>query len=136
MKQIEGEAPLFEKLGLTRMAQALAAHAGSRTEVLARNVANADTPGFRALDMPEFGAVYGEANGLALRSTRPAHLSQKEYSMAMAADFGAASSPNGNSVSLDQQMMKAVAARQSHEMALAVYRSTSSIVRTSLGRSN
>jgi flagellar basal-body rod protein FlgB len=42
--------------------------------------------------------------------------------------------PNGNDVSLDLQMMKAVESRQSHEMALAVYRSTSGIIRVSLGR--
>jgi flagellar basal-body rod protein FlgB len=43
-------------------------------------------------------------------------------------------SPNGNDVSLDLQMQKAVEARQTHEMALAIYRSTSAIIRTSLGR--
>ena len=45
---------MFEKLELTRMAQGLAAHAGARMGVIAKNVANADTPGYKAQDIPDF----------------------------------------------------------------------------------
>ncbi|WP_370654188.1 FlgB family protein [Pseudotabrizicola sp.] len=127
---------MFEKLGLTRMAQALAAHAGARVEMVARNVANSDTPGFRAMDMPDFGSVYTDEHNFSLRSTNHRHITNDSLQMTQKKSPGFGMSPNGNDVSLDQQMMKAVAARQSHEMALAVYRSTSAIVRTSLGRSN
>ena len=126
---------MFEKLGLTRMAQALAAHAGSRVEVVARNVANADTPGFRAMDMPAFASLYNDC-GFVLRSTRAGHFVNEGSHVALAVMSGSGMAPNGNDVSLDQQMMKAIEARQSHEMALAVYRSTSAIIRTSLGRNN
>jgi flagellar basal-body rod protein FlgB len=43
--------------------------------------------------------------------------------------------PNGNSVSLEAEMVKSVEARQNHEMALAIYRATSDVIRASLGRS-
>ncbi|NEX46377.1 FlgB family protein [Pseudotabrizicola algicola] len=124
---------MFEKLGLTRMAQALAAHSGARVEVVARNIANADTPGFRAMDLPAFGALYDQTP-FAVNSTRPGHFSNDRSYMARAVPSGTGMAPNGNDVSLDLQMMKAIEARQSHEMALAVYRSTSAIIRTSLGR--
>ena len=65
---------MFEKLELTRMAQALAAQSGARMAVIAENVANADTPGYKARDMPAFAEVY-EAEGLEMRATRPGHLS-------------------------------------------------------------
>lgn len=127
---------MIEKLGLTRMAQALAAHAGSRLETVARNVANADTPGFRAMDVPEFSSVYEDGDRFAMRGTRGGHImNEYSYNVQTIAD-GSGMAPNGNDVSLDMQMMKATEARQSHEMALAVYRSTSAIIRTSLGRSN
>ena len=45
-----------------------------------------------------------------------------------------AGAPNGNSVSIEQEMVKAASARQDHEMALAIYRTTSDILRASLGR--
>lgn len=126
---------MFEKLGLTRMAQALAAHSGSRVEVVARNIANADTPGFRAMDLPAFSSIFDDA-AFRLRTTRSSHFTNENSQIAHAITSGSGMAPNGNDVSLDQQMMKAIEARQSHEMALAVYRSTSAIIRTSLGRSN
>ena len=49
---------MFEKLELTRMAQALAAHAGSRMGVIAKNVAHADTPGYKAQDIADFATVW------------------------------------------------------------------------------
>ena len=45
-----------------------------------------------------------------------------------------AASPDGNTVSLKQEMVKAVEVRQQHDMALAIYRSTAAILRGSLGR--
>lgn len=125
---------MFEKLGLTRMAQALAAHSGARVEVVARNIANADTPGFRAQDMPDFRTSYGDPSAFVPRRTRATHLMNEESQLFRPVLSGTGMAPNGNDVSLDQQMMKAVTARQSHEMALAVYRNTSAILRTSLGR--
>ena len=124
---------MFEKLGLTRMAQALAAHSGSRVELVALNIANADTPGFRAKDMKPFGQSLKDREFL-LRSTRVGHIANESSFLGRSGMSGSGMAPNGNDVSLDQQMMKAVEARQSHEMALAVYRSTSAIIRTSLGR--
>ena len=46
----------------------------------------------------------------------------------------ATGSPNGNTVSLEGEMVKAAEARQSHDMALAIYRSTSDLMRTALGK--
>ncbi len=127
---------MFEKLELTRMAQALASHAGARLGTVARNVANADTPGFRAMDLPDFAQIF-EGTGVEMRASRPGHLGFfADRPEAEEVRSGGSMAPNGNDVSLDLQMMKAVEARQDHEMALAVYRSTSDIIRTSLGRKN
>ncbi|QYK41583.1 MAG: FlgB family protein [Paracoccaceae bacterium] len=124
---------MFEKLKLTAMAQALAAHSGARTGVVAQNMAHADTPGYKARDVPEFAAVWHESADL--RATRPGHLTGGAGARPAEpfADlrFGA---PNGNTVSLEAEMVKAAEARQSHDMALAIYRSTSDIIRSALGR--
>ena len=103
--------------------------------VIAQNVANADTPGFKAMDMPSFAETYAEGGGQ-MRATRPGHNSGPDDSMAPLPrrDKGAGA-PNGNSVSLETEMVKAAGARQDHEMALAIYRNTSDIIRASLGRS-
>ena len=126
---------MFEKLELTRMAQAMAAQAGARMGVIAQNVANADTPGYKAMDMPSFADTYAEAGG-AMRATRAGHFAAPDAAMEpqIRRDINTGA-PNGNSVSLEQEMVKAAGVRQDHEMALAIYRNTSDIIRASLGRS-
>jgi flagellar basal-body rod protein FlgB len=126
---------MFEKLEIVRMAQAYAAHAGARQGEIARNIANADTPGFKARDLRPFDESYEIAGGQ-MRATRAGHFDPTPPSQSDVEDrlVPGAASPNGNTVSLEAEMVKAVEVRQQHEMALAIYRSTSSILRTSLGR--
>lgn len=124
---------MFPKLELTHMAQALASHAGARMGTVAANLANADTPGYRAQDLPAFAEVWRQ--GEPLRATRPGHLTDGPGAgQARARDDLRFAAPNGNSVSVEAEMVKSAAARQDHDMALAIYRSTSDILRTSLGR--
>ena len=126
---------MFEKLQITAMAQALASHSGARLGLIAQNVANADTPGYKAMDLPSFAEAYRAAEPDALRQTRPGHLGGLgEETLATPRRGTGAEAPNGNSVSLEQEMVKAAGVRQDHEMALAIYRSTSDIIRASLGR--
>ena len=125
---------MFEKLELARMAQALAAHAGARMSLAAQNVANADTPGYRARDLPSFSAVY-DGGADALRVLRAGHLQMDSTADgARPQDAGGWADPNGNSVSLESEMIRAADIRQAHDMALAVYRNTSGIIRAALGR--
>lgn len=126
---------MFEKLQITAMAQALASHAGNRMGLIAQNVANADTPGFKAMDLPSFAETYREGHALDMRVTRAGHLAGfSTETDGIPRRSSGAESPNGNSVSIEQEMVKAASARQDHEMALAIYRSTSEIIRASLGR--
>jgi flagellar basal-body rod protein FlgB len=129
---------MLEGLEVMRQAQALAAHAAARQAAIARNVANADTPGFRPADMPPFDEVWRTAAAAgSLRVTRPGHLGSgggSALAAAQARPVTGAASPNGNGVSLEIEMMKAAEARHQHELALSIYRSALGILRTSLGR--
>lgn len=124
---------MFEKLELTRMAQALASHSGARMGIVAQNMANADTPGYRARDLPPFAEVFAEAG--ALRATRPGHIAATGgLAAAQARPVPGSPSPDGNTVSVEGEMMRAALIRQDHDMALAIYRNTSDIIRAALGR--
>lgn len=127
---------MFEKLELTAMAQAMAAHAGSRMGVIARNIANSDTPGFKAQDIPDFAKTWEDSvPRTSMRATRPGHFHDSASAAPMMPqDAPGAASPDGNTVSIETEMVKSVEVRQQHDMALAIYRSTSDIIRTSLGR--
>lgn len=124
---------MFEKLELTRMAQSLAAHAGARLALVAQNVAHADTPGYRARDLPDFASAYDQA-GTGPRATRAGHFGKAAPDALRPMDTGGWADPNGNSVSVEAEMIRAAEVRQAHDMALAVYRSTSGIIRAALGR--
>jgi len=126
---------MFEDLTITRMAEALAAHSGARLGLIARNVAQADTPGYKATDLPSFADSYQEAELHGMRATRPGHLDSRSQMMdPVPQPSGGEMSPDGNTVSVEREMVRSVDVRQQHDMALAVYRNTTDIIRASLGR--
>ncbi len=125
---------MFEKLELIQMAQSLAAQSGARMAVIAENVANADTPGYKAKDLPSFAEAYAADPG-EMRRSRPGHLNGSSTTTTLMPERSRGQeSPNGNSVSLEAEMVKSVEARQNHDMALAIYRASSDVIRASLGR--
>jgi flagellar basal-body rod protein FlgB len=125
---------MLEKLEITRMAQALASHAGQRMGVIAQNVSHADTPGYKARDLPDFAKAYGDLHSTGMRATRAGHQGMQDASAVQAVVLRGSDAPNGNSVSLEGEMVKAAEVRQNHDMALSVYRATSDILKLALGK--
>ena len=68
---------MFEKIEMMRMARALGAHASQRHLVVTRNIANADTPGFKAADTASFADSYRRADLTPMRTTDPRHLAAR-----------------------------------------------------------
>lgn len=125
---------MLNKLELLGMAQSLAQHAGQRQALVAQNVANADTAGYKAKDYASFGETYKRAQPTeGLRTTRAGHVfaGESRGTLLQATETGDPSSPNGNSVSLETEMMRGAEVRQQHDLALAVFRSSLTILRTS-----
>ncbi|TCL01453.1 flagellar basal-body rod protein FlgB [Shimia isoporae] len=114
----------------------MASHAASRQAVVAENMANADTPNYRARDITPFKEIYrSEAGNTAMRVTREGHLGGAlEARDASAFESAYEVSPNGNSVTLEEEMLKSVEVKRQHDRALAVYKHSLGVIRTSLGR--
>lgn len=128
---------MFADLEVFRIASAMARHAGTRQAVIAQNMANADTPGYAARDIPSFQALVGaDAAGFIPRATRPTHRfpGTAEPAFAPRDRPGAAPDPNGNSVALETEMIHAADTMRQHDRALAIYRASLSILRGALGR--
>ena len=126
---------MFENLKIFSMASALAQHGAARQSIVAENIANADTPGYRARDAASFAASYETGPGQGLTATRPGHVfaGEAEYSAEAKAVYRpGAASPNGNNVSIEQEMFAAAEAAGDHQKALAIYRSALTVLRTSL----
>ncbi len=123
------------ELDILEMSRGLAAHATVRQGLIAENIANADTPGYRAVDLADFADVF-ENSDFDIKSTRAGHLAGADatnWSMELQAGQGD-EKPNGNNVSIESQMIKSLELRQSHDLALGVYRKSLDILRLALGR--
>lgn len=126
-------------LSILTLARGLSQHATARQSVLAENVANADTPGYRARDVAPFSAHFeeGALGPLALRTSRSGHVSPDEALRGLRAEevmtIGA-EAPNGNTVSLEDQLLKAAEVQQSHKLALGVYSKSMDILRAVIVR--
>ena len=126
---------MFDRIETLRMATGLTAHAAERQKLIAQNVANADTPGFRSRDLGRFAETYKSGVATELRATRPGHASGISWGgSARVQDTGSEPSPNGNTVSIEDEMVRIAQAKREFDMSLAVTRSSLSMIRTSLGR--
>jgi len=109
-----------------------------RQEVLARNVAQADTPGYRARDVTPFASHLlraGQPAGLA--RTVAAHLPGTGGTGAGPADRAAPAAeaaPNGNTVSLDEQALRIAETDGAQALAMGLHRRWLGLFRTALGR--
>ena len=127
---------MLEKLETIRMARAMTSHAAERAKVIAGNVANADTPVFRARDLRPFAETYRNAGANPIRATRAGHFTSSDAGGAAARvteDQGGLA-PNGNSVSLEDEMVKNAETKRQHDISIAVYRSSLTMLRTAMGR--
>jgi len=126
---------MYQSLALFQTAHAMAKHAGARQAVTARNVANADTPDFRAQTVAPFADVYKTDTMPLMRMTRAGHMSTASMvPTAEIADSTGQPSPNGNTVSIEEEMMNAINISREHNRALAIYRHGMTVLRSSLGR--
>jgi flagellar basal-body rod protein FlgB len=124
-------------LNVLRLASGLATHASARQQVIAENIAHADTPGYRARDIAGFAATLEATPAFSARMTRPGHIpfgADRAGLHPFEVSAQGAETPNGNSVSLEDQMVRATDVRQSHDLALGVYQRSLEILRGAIGR--
>ena len=122
------------QIGLFALAERRLSWLERKQDVLAGNVANADTPGWRPREIAPFSADLARA-GAALATTRPNHL-QGAPGAARGQDTEpkpAARAPDGNAVSLDEQLMKVADVESTQEMVTNLYTKYLGFFRLALG---
>lgn len=126
---------MFERLTVLQTSHDMAAHAAARQGVLAVNVANADTPGYQRRDIQPFAEVFAQAAFTGRQHfLRPGHVFAGSMQAAVQPDPSAPTSPNGNTVSVEREIMHSAATRNQHDLALTIFRAMTGILRSSLGR--
>ncbi len=111
----------------------------ARQQVLAENVANAETPRFRPRDLvPPPRAQTGGASSapIALAGTSAAHFRGSGGGQ----DFEASGKglyevrPSGNAVNLEDEMIKVAANQMDYQAATALYTRSMALIKTALGK--
>lgn len=111
----------------------------ARQKVLAENVANADTPGFKPQEIrePTFDRG-GRATGgsLGVSRTDPAHLTLTAARPGIeeknAQRFE--TRPSGNSVNLEDEMLKVAQNQSDYQLAASLYQKSMQMLKTAIGR--
>lgn len=99
----------------------MARHAARRHALISQNVANADTPGYKARDIGSFAEV------MKTRELTPLN----EAKIFERPEMG---SPNGNTVSLEDELMQGVQVQNDYNMAISIYRTTLQMMKTAVGK--
>lgn len=125
---------MMNDLTVLNWASAMARHAAERHKVIAENVANADTPGYRARDIDDFSTIVNER--FKPRATREGHAGAAEAGLPRAREImpELPAGPNGNNVSLEDQTLRSAEAQSQHRLALTVYSKSLDLLRLGLGR--
>jgi flagellar basal-body rod protein FlgB len=106
-----------------------------RQQVLARNIANADTPGFTPSDLTPFAQHLARAGSVVLAATSPRHIRADPSVATSRPDRRLAeAAPNGNAVSLEEQAVRVAETDTAHALATALRRRFMDMFRTALGR--
>ena len=112
-----------------------------RQEVLAQNVANSDTPKYRASDLKKFNfkeLIRRDSMQLNMNASGTGHLPGKR---ARLVDFAKTvdrrpfeTAPNGNSVVLEEQMSKINETAISHRLTNDLYRKHINMLKIAIGK--
>jgi flagellar basal-body rod protein FlgB len=107
-----------------------------RQRVLAENVANADTPGFRGHDLKQldFNDVLKATGAVKIATTNPGHIGGGGGQFPTDNRGGFETTPRGNAVVLEDEMLKVAQTQMDHQAATALYSRSIGLIKTALGR--
>ena len=112
-----------------------------RQRLVAENIANSNTPGYRPQDLTPFSfrkAGAGSESPTVLQVTNPAHMRPSGPDAATAANgfrterrADTVTTLDGNQVSLEDEMMRMADSRMNYEAAIGFYQKSMAMIRTS-----
>jgi flagellar basal-body rod protein FlgB len=127
-------------LSVFRALQARMRWLNERQEVLAQNVANADTPQYQSRDLKPLDfreVLQGHERSLALTVSQPGHIAVENGAARRQADVEKSkfeSNPTGNSVVLEEEMLKVGQTAQDYQLMTSLYSKSLGMIKLALGR--
>ena len=113
----------------------------TRQRLLAENVANAETPGYRGRDLKQYDfedrmGMMASSSAVVTTVTQPMHFSASSGEGAFAAQRMAnfEITPEGNGITLEDEMMKVTTNMMDYQAATSLYQKSIRILRVALGK--
>ncbi len=120
-------------VGFFDLAESRMSYLDRRSAVLADNVANADTPGWRSRDLKPFSATLAQA-GVAPVLTNPMHLPGTSANDPALQVLTGERSPDGNSVQLDVELKKVADTDTAHMLVSDLWKKYLGMFSLALGK--
>jgi flagellar basal-body rod protein FlgB len=117
---------MISDVQLFKVYGAMARYAAEAQSVSATNIARANEPGYKAKEIESFDAFLARVSNSPAVDPMTASFHITESSGPMA--------PNGNNVSLEQEVFNSAEAMSQHSLALSVYTKSMDLLRTAIGR--
>ncbi len=125
---------MLENLNILKMASAMARYAAERHQQLSENIANADTSNYRAKDLEPFADAYARFDAARAANKNGGLSSGATGSFARLVDIPSAETPNGNNVSLEDQLTRTIEAQADHKTATLLYKKSLDMLRLTLNK--
>jgi flagellar basal-body rod protein FlgB len=115
-------------------------HLTARQKLIAENVANADTPGFTPRDLKPFTVASLNApatGGVSVVRTNAMHIGSAAVTPSRwkaTASPGSETTLDGNSVVLEEEMIRMAEARTNYDAAISLYQKSLGLLRTAARR--
>ncbi|RLJ41195.1 flagellar basal-body rod protein FlgB [Litoreibacter meonggei] len=128
---------MFENIPIMRVAGSMARHATHGQRIVSQNIANADTPSYKAKGFSKFSdSMKSYESDSEVRVTRSGHAGSastdgKPWKIV---ENNFSLKPNGNTVSIEEQMMISIEMERQHSRALTVYQHSVDLLKMSIGR--
>jgi len=116
---------VMESIQLFELASRQAEWLSTRQSLISGNIANANTPGFRAKDVTAFDAVL-QSTQLPMKATSPLHFTEsptESYVVETDVAEGSAAQLSGNSVDLSDELMKQGSIKRDYDLNAAIVKS-------------
>ncbi|EHL99793.1 putative flagellar basal-body rod protein FlgB [Acetobacteraceae bacterium AT-5844] len=132
---------MLDGIDVFRITGARMRHLSERQNVVAQNIANADTPHYRAREVKPFqfdSALLRTQGGVAplkLAGSQAGHITGSRRGVDVTTDRANSYSedPNGNTVDLEEQMVKQADIAKNYDLAAVVYKRNAALMRSAIG---
>jgi flagellar basal-body rod protein FlgB len=116
---------VMESIQLFALASRQAEWLSTRQTLISGNIANANTPGFRAKDVTAFDSVL-QSTQLPMATTNPLHFTENptdSFVVESEVNEGSATQLSGNSVDLSDELMKQGSIKRDYDLNSAIVKS-------------